>query len=163
MPNRIVSNTGPLIGLALIDRLDVLHTLYVEVLIPDMVHQEMLQNGEDAPGVAAYRKAIWIQRCSLTTPADPSLYALLDSGEAAVIQLARESGIQHVLIDERKGRKVARVIYQLQVIGTAGILVNAKRRGLLVNVRDAIVGMCADGYRIHQQIIDFALREAGEI
>jgi predicted nucleic acid-binding protein len=163
MSNRIVSNTGPLIGLALIDRLDLLQTLYAETLIPDMVHQEMLQGGEDYPGVAAYRKAIWIQRRSLTTPGDPALHASLDAGEAAVIQLARESGIQRVLIDERKGRKVARVIYHLDVIGTAGMLVSAKRQGLLANVREALVGMCAGGYRIHPQIIDLALREAGEI
>jgi uncharacterized protein len=163
MNNPIVSNTGPLIGLALIDRLDLLSALYAEVCIPDVVHQEMLQQGENAPGVAAYRKATGIQRYPLTTLVDLSLSAALDPGEAAVIQLARERAIPYVLIDERKGRKIARVVYQLQVIGTAGILVNAKRRGLLMNVRDALVGMCAGGYRIHQQIIDFALREAGEI
>lgn len=47
MSKRIVSNTGPLIGLALIDRLELLHALYDEVIIPRIVHEEMLQGGTD--------------------------------------------------------------------------------------------------------------------
>ncbi len=41
--DRIVSNTGPLIALAGIERLDILSTLFSDVLIPVPVHQEVLQ------------------------------------------------------------------------------------------------------------------------
>jgi predicted nucleic acid-binding protein len=163
MTNRIVSNTGPLIALALIERLDLLQSLYHEIIIPRIVHEELLQRGEEAPGVAAYLQATWIQKRELFSPVELSLLATLDSGEASVIQLARDCHIQHVLIDERKGRKVARVIYQLDVIGTAGILVKAKRHGLVNNIREALLGMRTHGYYLHDRIVELALKEAREV
>jgi predicted nucleic acid-binding protein len=63
------------------------------------------------------------------------LESLLDAGEAAVIKLAREQTAKLVVIDERKARKVARNIHGLQVIGTARVLVEAKKKGLLDSAR----------------------------
>ncbi len=147
---------------AIIDRLDILKQLYREVLVPDMVHQEVLQGGADNLGVSAYQQASWIHVKELSTQLELSLLATLDVGEASVIQLAREYNIPLVLIDERKGRKVARAVYDLRVIGTIGILLNAKQHGVIKNVNEAIIGMRNGGYRFHDRIVEFALREAGE-
>ena len=97
-----------------------------------------------------------------STPVEPLLQTVLDKGEASVIQLARECYADLVLIDERKARKVAREIYGMRVVGSARLLVEAKQRGLIKNVKDAITGMRNGGYRIHNDIVDFALRKAGE-
>jgi predicted nucleic acid-binding protein len=43
MTGRLVSNTGPVIALALIDRLDILQKLFQQVSIPDAVHKELLE------------------------------------------------------------------------------------------------------------------------
>jgi len=67
-----------------------------------------------------------------------------------------------VLIDERKARKVARTVYGLQVIGTARLLVEAKREGIIDNVNKAVQEMRQGGYWIHDDIVEFVLREAGE-
>ena len=67
------------------------------------------------------------------------------------------------MIDERKGRKIAREIYQLRVIVTARILVEAKRHGLLDNVQDVITQMTGNGHRIHDTIVAHILKEAGEL
>lgn len=88
---------------------------------------------------------------------------MLDTGEASVIQLARESKTIRVLIDERKGRKIAREIYKLHVVGTARLLVEAKHQGLLNNAQDAINQMRNNGYWIHDSIVSFILKEAGEL
>jgi predicted nucleic acid-binding protein len=58
---------------------------------------------------------------------------------------------------------VARTVYGLQVIGTARLLVEAKREGLLDNVNKAVQAMREGGYWIHDDIVEFVLREAGEI
>ena len=87
----------------------------------------------------------------------------LDSGEAAVIELARELNANFVLIDERKARKIARTVYGLHVIGSARVLVEAKRRGLLRNVGVALKAMRDGGYWIGDSIVDVALKKAGEI
>ena len=67
-----------------------------------------------------------------------------------------------VLIDERKARKIARTIYGLHVIGSARVLVEAKKRGLLDNVGAALQTMRDGGYWIGDSIVDATLKQAGE-
>ena len=57
---------------------------------------------------------------------------------------------------------VARDIHGLQVIGTARILVEAKRNGLLAEVASSFKKLRQEGYWIHDTITQAALREAGE-
>jgi hypothetical protein len=94
---------------------------------------------------------------------DELLESLLDIGEAAVISLAREQKTPLVLIDERKARKVARDVYGLQTIGTARILVEAKKRQLVPEIASYFQKLRQAGYWIHDSIVQTALREAGEI
>ena len=158
----MISNTGPLIALALIDRLDILRSLFKAISVSETVHAEILQGGVLGRGLTQYRAASWIQMEALQKSLDPLLTAVLDAGEASVIQLARERGADAVLIDERKARKIARTVYGLTVIGTARILVDAKRQGLFTSVGAEIDGMRASGYWIHDDIVNRAVREAGE-
>jgi len=95
------------------------------------------------------------------TPLDPLLSTILDKGEAAVITLARSSSADIVLIDESKARRIARTIYG-RVIGSARVLVEAKRHGMLDSVAAALQAMREYGYWIHDAIVQYALREAGE-
>jgi predicted nucleic acid-binding protein len=159
---RLVTNTGPLIALAGIDRLDILRILFTSVHVPQAVHDEMVQGGETRAGLDSYRQADWIV-VEPAVPLDPLLSNVLDEGEAAVIILARSLGADTVLIDERKARKVARDIYGLRVMGSARLLVEAKRHGVLDNVAAALQAMRDQGYWIHDSIVQYALREAGEI
>jgi len=162
MSGAIVSDTGPLVALAVIDRLDLLNCLFDEVMVPEAVHFELLEGGAKQAGVAAYQQAHWIESKKLTEPNDPLLESVLDKGEASVIQLARECNIDRVLIDERKGRQIAREIYGLRVIGSARVLVEAKRQGHLDNVEEAITAMRRHGYWLHEDIVAVILKKAGE-
>ncbi len=158
----LVSNTGPLIALAVIDSLDLLRSIFDTVFVPEEVQQEMLKGGASGAGLTAYRQASWIHVHPLGSALDPLLRSVLDGGEAAVIQSARELGSDYVLIDERKARKVARKIYGMRVIGTARILVESKQRGFVDNVGDALNRMRAAGYWIHDDIVSHALTLANE-
>jgi predicted nucleic acid-binding protein len=85
----------------------------------------------------------------------------LDSGEAAVIQLAKNENIQTVCIDEATGRRVAR-LSGLSVTGTIGILLRAKREGYSISIQQSIQRMLARNIRLSQTVINFALEQAGE-
>ena len=85
------------------------------------------------------------------TPLDPLLSTVLDKGEAAVITLARSLSADVVLIDESKARKIARTIYGLRVIGSARVLVEAKRHCMLDNVAAALQAMREYGYWIQRR------------
>jgi hypothetical protein len=162
MKRRLVSNTGPLVALALVERLDVLESLFETTTIPEAVHEEILQGGAIDAGVNAYRRAAWIRVEPLQASLDPLLTLVLDRGEASVIQLAREQAADCVLIDERKARKIARTAYGLKVIGSAGVLVEAKKQGILTSVGEALTQMREKGYWIHDRIVTAALEQAGE-
>jgi predicted nucleic acid-binding protein len=158
---RLVANTGPVIALASIDRLDILRTFFSSVQIPQAVHDEIMQGGSRFIGLTAYRRADWLVTVP-DTPLDPLLSSVLDKGEAAVITLARSTSADVVLIDESKARKIARTVYGLWVIGSARVLVEAKRCGMLDNVAAALQTMREHGYWIHDAIVQYTLREAGE-
>lgn len=162
MKGRLVSNTGPVIALSSIDRLEILRGIFEEIILPETVHLEIIRGGRNFIGLECYRKATWIKVQSLAGSIEPLLGTLLDEGEASVIQLAREKGADFVLIDERKARKIAREIYGMHVLGSARILVEAKRRGLISNVREPLEGMRTAGYWIHDDIVKAILGQANE-
>lgn len=159
MKKLLVSNTGPLIALSLVNRLDILPKLYEKVVIPEEVKAELLASEHERRRLSL---PAWVHVKKLSSRPDPLLAATLDKGEAAVIHLARHLTADEVLIDERKGRKVARAVYDLNVVGTAGILVRAKQIGLVDNVRDLLQEMKALGYWIHEDIVSAAANAANE-
>ncbi len=160
--NQIVCNSGPLIALGMLGRLDLLQTLFDVVLVPEAVQKEIEQGGINLAGLADFQRAHWIRVVPLQGKRDALLESLLDVGEAAVISLAREQQSAVVLIDERKARKVARDIYGLHPIGTVRILVEAKKKKLLPDIASPLQKLRQEGYWIHTAIIETALREAGE-
>ena len=95
-------------------------------------------------------------------PPEPLLASLLDAGEASVIALACQSGGPLVLLDEAKGRRIARDVYGLRVVGTGRVLVEAKRAGLVTEVKPLIAAMRANGYWLSDRIVTEILRQAGE-
>lgn len=159
MKGMLVSNTGPLIALSLVKRIEILSKLYKQVMIPVEVRNELVASQHEA------RRLIlppWVQTRKLPNDPDPLLAATLDKGEAAVIHLARHVTADEVLLDERKGRKVARAVYGLNVVGTAGILVLAKQVGLIDNVRCLLQEMKSQGYWIHEDIVSAAVSAVDE-
>jgi hypothetical protein len=89
----------------------------------------------------------------------------LDLGESEAIALAEEISASQLLIDERAARKVA-MARKLPLIGTVGILLLAKRRGLLDSVKDVLDEMKAQGMRIsdrlYVQVLTLAQEKDGE-
>lgn len=167
LKGRIVSNTGPIIALMAIGKLSILKEMFDEVVIPHEVHQEILMGKtvEDFANlirITVYEQEKWIRVQELQTPLNPALIGMLDVGEASVIQLASDAKTDFVLIDERKARKIARLMYGLKVVGTARILVEAKRKGIIETVKDLLDEMRTAGYWIGDNIVQQILKEAGE-
>jgi predicted nucleic acid-binding protein len=163
MTGSVISDAGPLIALAVAGHVEVLRALFSSVMIPETVHKEILEGGVAAKGVSEYRGASWIQVAEPISEMDPLLTVVLGKGEASVIQLARDLTADWVLIDEQKARKIARQVYGLSVIGTARVLVEAKRQGLLSSVRDILETIRENGYWFSDQIVNATLKAADEL
>jgi predicted nucleic acid-binding protein len=98
----------------------------------------------------------------LSSPPKASLTASLDPGEAAVIALALELGASQILIDERKGWKEA-LLEGLTPVGSVGIILLAKRKGLIMEVKPHLYEMRNKGIHLGQRVIDTAIVQAGEM
>jgi predicted nucleic acid-binding protein len=158
---KVVCNTGPLIGLAQVGLEMLPFQLYPEVVLPSTVRDELLAKPTRDQGklIAALKHAT-IYQCK--NPPDALLVAELDDGEAEVINAAHELGLTNVLIDERKARRIASRIYQLHVKGTAGLLVDAKKEGIIPRVAPYLDGMIQAGYFLGPSLVEACLKAANE-
>lgn len=90
----------------------------------------------------------------------PGATSILGAGELSALALARDLGCP-VLMDERLGRQVARA-HGIPVIGSAGILLAAKARGLLPAVAPILTTWRAWGYFLAPELLNAVLARAGE-
>jgi predicted nucleic acid-binding protein len=158
MPDLVI-NTGPIIALtAALGSLQILDKLYENALVPLEVYSELLAGGKNCPEVAALAnlKSTCIAAKSVEIP--DYLIAVLDSGEASVIQSASLENVTTVAIDEKKGRRIAR-LHGLKVTGSVGILVKAFQKGYISNVDECFERMRTNGIWISKEIIEQAIRK----
>lgn len=157
----VVCNAGPLIGLARINLEGLPFQLFPEVIVPEEVRQELLiKDSPDHELLAIVLGQATIHPRQLQP--DRMLLAELDVGEVAVIMAALQLGISSVLLDEKKARRIAARVYGLQVKGTAGLLVEAKNRGLIESVRPCLEAMIQGGYFLGPNLVAACLAAAGE-
>lgn len=123
-----VSNTSPLRYFVVIGLADLLPEVLGAIVIPQGVHSELSHPSAPEPvreWLAA--KPAWLSVKVAGEP-DAELSVLLDRGEAEAITLAVETKPDFLLMDERKGRRLAEE-RGLAVIGALGVLLEASRRG----------------------------------
>ena len=162
MPD-IVINTGPLIAMvAATGNLNWLPSMYGRIVIPYEVLLEIEAGGPGNTEIVALRaieRQVLIGRQS--TQIDAAMLRELDLGESSVISSALLHEIDTVAIDEKAGRRLAR-IHGLNVTGSIGILLKAKRHGFLPNLGECIARMRAHGIWISAELTQEALHRANE-
>ena len=89
------------------------------------------------------------------------LRAGLGEGESEAISLAVELKFRWIILDDCAARRLAQSL-SLSVIGTLGLLLAAKRRGLLSLVRPSLDALVSHGFHIAPALYDRVLEEAGE-
>ncbi len=157
----IIADSSPLIGLARIGLLALLPQLARRVVVPQAVLAEVIAVKGDAPGAKEVAAQSWIE----VRNADPLIVAplliLVGRGEAEAIALAQKEPTALLLMDDLRARKLADRL-GLRRMGTVALLGQARQRGLIPKLKPALQALVANGIFIRQQLIDLALREAGE-
>ncbi len=120
-----VCDTSVLIALESVEKIHLLHEIFSHILIPEEVFNELEieQRGFKLEQWIIVKKITNIDLCS-------SLYLNLDLGESEAITLALEKKTDFILLDDKEARKAARNL-GLKIIGTVGMLLLAKEKGLL--------------------------------
>ena len=120
----VVSNTSPILNLAVIGQLDLLRQLYCEIVIALAVQIELARNG-------FANLENWIRAVELSNlRAVDELLSCLDPGESESIVLASELHSDLLLLDEKRGRRIA-AERSLQVSGLLGVLAEAKLKNMI--------------------------------
>ena len=157
----IVSDSSPLISLAIIGKLDLLEKLYKEIVVPSAVYQEVTE--KEKPFSKELRRFLSNRSKQIVNRlAVEVLISDIGIGESETIILALEEKPDLVLIDDLKARKFAKM-YGLEIIGTMGILLEAKKNGLVTEIKPLISELLLNGIRIGNRIIEMTLEAAQEL
>ncbi len=156
----VVCNTSPVISMCKAGLGHLLAALFPKVLTTTAVAAELRAKDVcEAEGIETVLSTIEVLPAP---PLDPMLAAILDPGEASVLQIAKEKSITAVLMDERRGRRVAADVFGFEVAGTCALLLRAKKLSLIPNVRAPLDRIIVNGLFISTRLRNECLRLAGE-
>ena len=104
----------------------------------------------------------WVQTRTLSNRAVVSaLQVEVDAGKAEAISLAQELAADLLLIDERMGRAIAARL-GIRIIGLLGVLMEAKHRGLIREIKPLVDALMNVGFRIGKDLYERILQTGGE-
>jgi predicted nucleic acid-binding protein len=157
----VVSATSPITNLAAIGQLDLLRQIYGRVIVPEAVFQELTAVGGHHPGAVA-QQLDWIETRAVSNRLlVNALRVELDKGEAEAIALAQELAADLLLIDEHLGRAAATRL-GVRIIGLLGVLIEAKHRGLIQEIKPLVDTLMSLGFHVKQDLYQRVLQAAGE-
>ncbi len=158
---RVIVNSTPLIILCKIGKLDILKKLYKEIIIPQAVFAEVTAKEDSVCRQVAGKE--WIHVKCIEDQSEKKMYrAKLHDGEVEVMVLAQEGKrADLVIIDDNAAKKTAKYL-GLTVTGTIGVLLRAKKQGILETLAPVIGEMKQKGFYISNDLEEMILEQAGE-
>ena len=129
-----LADSGPLIAFSRINRLELLDELFLKIIVPPAIWNEVTIRGKGLPGAHEVSEVSWIKIQAPDPQLVKSLSILVDAGEAEAIALAQTTSDCIILLDDSRARRVAERL-NIKQIGTVGLLLRAKRKGLIDKLR----------------------------
>lgn len=156
-----ISNTTPLYYMYNIGLFEILQKRYGEIIIPEAVVEELQKGKEFNLSIPEVKKIDWIKIKKVKVPNYIKMIPDLGKGEAEVIALASEYDNPILLLDDAIGREIA-LLQRCNITGTLGIIIKAKKIGLLKSVRPHFEKLKAAGFYISEKLYNDILNLANE-
>ena len=158
----VVADTSVLLNLCCIGRIELLESLFHEVVVPVTVADEFNRLASQTKRFSGLTLPAWIRQQEPPAVPDIILLAALDPGETAALALAVEIHADALLVDERRGHDVA-IRIGLKTIGILGILLQAKLSGLIDTLQPLLDQLGSDAnFWISPGVRQRVLELAGE-
>ena len=151
MPHAIIADTSCLIMLDKINRLNVLQNLFETVFISEIIALEFKKPLPTFIKIENPNEQDYLMVLSKK----------LDKGEASAIALAMRKTNPLLILDELKGRNIAKIL-GFEVTGTVGVLIEAKRSNLIPELKAELVLLKENGFYLSENVFKEALFEVGE-
>lgn len=161
MDNPAVIDASPLIFFSRGQRMDLLHHFADPIFVPEPVAHEIRMRGLQDITAKSLENTSWLE--IVASPPTPEIISdwALGPGESSVLSYAYANPGVETIIDDLNGRKCASLL-KIPVRGTLGIILVAKKRGLIPQARPVIEELIRSGLYLSRQILDEALRRVGE-
>ena len=158
----VVVNSTPIIFLYNIGYLDLLQKLYKKVYIAEAVHKEVIVNCVYNNGNDFISQCNWIEVIKIKNEsARKTFITSLHIGEVEIMILAMEKSADLCVLDDLLARKHAKRL-NLNVIGTLGILIAAKKLNHIDAVKPLIDQLISGGMFLSESVYDSVLSLANE-
>lgn len=129
----VIADASPLVALSTCSCLPLLEQLFGQVRVPEAVFYEVSVPGKsEAPSLNAYLQGKVLAASLENFPIYPTTGLGLGEREAMALYLSLSADL--LLVDDRRAKKVA-YSNGLEVMGSVGVLLLAKQRGLLTHVK----------------------------
>jgi len=159
--DRVIVNASPLICLFKASLHELLPNLFKQILVPETVLIEVTSSGKNDFPTHQVRAQQWLQPVP-SIPLDLRVAGWdLGKGESDVLSYVLQHPEFRAVLDDQEARRCAAAL-GCKVIGTAGILVLAKRVGLIPSLRGAFTKLQAAGLWLSSDLVSDLCRNEGE-
>lgn len=156
----VVVNASPLIALFRSGQADLLPRLFNRVIVPEAVWKEVVVDERDDAAARGLGIHVWPLREHVAN--SPRVEAWnLGAGETEVLSYALAHPPLRAVVDDADARRCAKTL-GIPLLGTGGILLLAKRRGLLPSLADGLNRLRNAGLWLSDDLIDLLKAQAGE-
>ena len=156
----LVADSSALVALAACDSLILLDEIFGQVMVPEVVYKEVAQ--PDRFQSNRLKEYLHGKVRQVDMQGFVSLDACADVGETEAMLLYKAIAADYLLIDDKRGRKIAS-LNRIKTIGSLGVLLQAKRMGLVNHIRPLIENIIDSPVFISESLVTTVLELAGEL
>lgn len=154
----VIADAGPIISLAIIDKLELLNSLFDKVYISQAVWEEISK-------ITSYHfssKIITFFKDKVEKiKGFNDLTFVMDYGESESVILYQEIGADFLLIDDKKARTIAESL-GIKCIGILGILIIAKDKSLIKSLKPIFETLIVNKRFYSIELLNSILIQKGE-
>ena len=162
MSEIVIVNSTPIIALSSIDSLNLLRKIYGTVIIPEAVKAEISFKSKSKAHYQLNKSSDWIQIREITNEFHKQMFKTqLHDGEVEVMILGQELNADLLVIDDFVAREHAKYL-GFKVIGTIGILISAKSKGFIHQIKPLMDKLIINGIYISNRLYSEIIKIAGE-
>jgi len=152
----IIGDSSALVALSIMDKLDLLESIFGEIYVPQAVYDEVTISYK--PQSVKLKK--FLTNKIVNVKVTISQMGLGD-GELEAIALYKDRDAKFLLIDDRRAKSFAK-LNDVNVIGSLGVMILAKELGEIETIREDLKKLLDSDIFISESLINRVLSSVGE-